>query len=218
MTIVIHGQLQLFGHSPSEFKKKTAKVTFPQEHALAAVASAVTNSTENRMFREQSRLKNTMKTLRHLMGTRSSFIFPPLEQTIAAVYSCGGMRRRAGGTMKRYHEKIRHTESSHNQLSSLVKWRHAINYTRTQRNKRLQWPEQQKFACKVNCLILDVFRFMCDRYAQIHRWIDWLLVTLPHKWRKEEREVFTMSGQKGLSPSAANRKNEVAPFTSSSEQ
>lgn len=99
-----HAHLQLFGHSPPEFKKRTAKVTFPQAHALADVASAVTNSTENRMFQEQSRFKNTMKTLRHLMGMWLSFILPPLEHTIAEVFSCGGMRRWVGGmpTMKRY--------------------------------------------------------------------------------------------------------------------
>lgn len=104
MTIVIHAHLQLFGNSPPEFKKRTAKVTFPQAHALADVASAVTNSTENRTFQEQSRFKNTRKTLRHLMGRRLSFILPPLEQTIAEVYFHGGRRRSVGrvSTMKRY--------------------------------------------------------------------------------------------------------------------
>lgn len=52
-------------------------------------------------------------------------------------------------------------------LPSLGKWRHTINYTRTQRNKRLQWPEQQKFASKATCLRLAIFRFMCDKEAEI---------------------------------------------------
>lgn len=104
VTIDIHPHLQLFGHLPPEFKKRTAKVTFPRAHALADVASAVTNSTENKMFREQSRFKNTMKTLRHLMGVQLSFILPPVEQTIEDMYFYGGMRRWAGEmpTMKRY--------------------------------------------------------------------------------------------------------------------
>lgn len=139
---------------------KTAKVTFPQAHALADVASAVTNSIENRAFQKQSRFKSTIKTLRHPVGWWLSFFLPPLEQMIAGVYCHGDMRRGVGGmaTMKRCH-----TEKSHNHLSSLGKWRHNINYTRTKRNKRLQWPEQQKFASKATYLILGVFRFMCDK-------------------------------------------------------
>lgn len=90
--IVLHVHLQLFGHLPPEFKKRTAKVTFPQAHALADVASAVTDSTENRTFQEQSRFKNTMKTPRHLMGRWLSLILPPLEQRIAEVCPCGARR------------------------------------------------------------------------------------------------------------------------------
>lgn len=94
ITIVTHVHLQLFGCLPPEFKKRTVKVTFPQAHVLADVASAVTDSTENRTSQEQSRFKSTTKTLRHLMETRLSFILPPLQQRIAEVcLSRGGARR-----------------------------------------------------------------------------------------------------------------------------
>lgn len=89
---VLHVHLQLFGHLPPEFKKRTAEVTFPQAHVLADVASAVTDSTEKRTFQEQGRFKNTMKTPRHLMGTWLSLILPPLEQRTAEVCPCGARR------------------------------------------------------------------------------------------------------------------------------
>lgn len=92
ITMVLHMHLQLVGHLPPEFKKRTAKVTFSQAHVLADVASAVTDRTENRTFQERSRFKSTMKTPRHLMGVWLSFILPPVEQRTAEVCPCGARR------------------------------------------------------------------------------------------------------------------------------
>lgn len=93
-------------------------------------------------------------------------------------------------TMKRYTTQRKATTH----LSSLDKWRHTINYTRTQRNKRLQWPEQQKFASQVTYLRLAIFRFMCDKQAEILQLVDRLPATLSHEQRGNG--VLTMSGLK----------------------
>lgn len=142
VTIVLHVHLQLFGHLPPEFKKRTAKVTFPQAHALADVASAVTDSTENRTFQEQSRFKYTMKTPRHLMGRWLSFILPPLEQSTAEVCPCGARR---WGKECPPGKGTSHREKPQPIFLLLVSgdtpWT-----TQGHRNKRLQWPEQEKFA------------------------------------------------------------------------